>query len=94
MKLSHKNDLNILSYYQNYNKLIDKDNKLPKFIKYLQKNISCTYPILSNNSQKSYVKTVNNNSNNKTNNIPLSQKIFSYLFYGDSDYYDLPDIQK
>jgi hypothetical protein len=94
MKLSHKDDLQQLFYFQNYNKLINKENKLPNFIKYFQKNVSCTYPIISNNSQKSYIKTINDNYNNKTNNIPLSQKIFSYLFYGDSNYYDLPDIQK
>lgn len=93
MKVSHKDDIKQLSYYQDFNKYVDKENNIPKPIKYLQKNLSCTYPVFSDLTQKTNINT-SRGSSDKNVKIPLSQKIFSYLFYGDSNYYDLPDITK
>jgi ectoine hydroxylase-related dioxygenase (phytanoyl-CoA dioxygenase family) len=89
MKITHKDDLQILSYYENYNKVLDKNNDLPFYLKKIQKNISCMFPGISNLTQSENIKTSRGTVNGA--NIGLSQKIFSYLFYGNSNFYDLPN---
>lgn len=85
LKITHKDDISALSYYQNYNKIANKYNNLPDYLVNFQYNLSCLFPYFSNLSQNEYVKS----SGTK---ISLPQKIFSYLFYSDSNFYDLPDI--
>ena len=89
MKITHKDDLQVLSYYENYNKVLDKNNNLPFYLKKIQKNISCMFPGISNLTQSENIKTSRGSVNGA--NIGLSQKIFSYLFYGNSNFYDLPN---
>jgi hypothetical protein len=52
MKVSHKDDLEILSYYQNYNKVLKQENHLPSYIRKAQMNLSCMFPFVSNLTQK------------------------------------------
>lgn len=92
MKISHKDDLGILSYYQNYNKILDKKNNLSFFIKNIQKNVSCIFPIVSDLTQHENIKT---SRGTEDNNVKIShlQKIFSYLYYNDYNYFDLKNIK-
>lgn len=89
MKISHKDDLSVLSYYQNYNKVLDTENNLPFVIKHIQKNVSCMFPFISNLTQSENIRT----SRGSNNGVEIGnlQKIFSYLFYGNSKFYDLPN---
>lgn len=86
MKITHKDDLEVLSYYQNYNKVLNQDNTLPESVIRFQKNISCMFPYISNITQKEVVKTTKDSYK-----IGYFQRIFSYLFYGNSTFYDLPN---
>jgi hypothetical protein len=89
MKISHKDDLSVLSYYQNYNKVLDTENNLPFVIKHIQKNVSCMFPFISNLTQSENIRT----SRGSNNGVEIGnlQKIFSYFFYGNSNFYDLPN---
>ncbi len=89
MKISHKNDLGILSYYQKYNKILNTENKLPFIIKHIQKNFSCLFPFISNLTQNENIRT--SRGSNDGVKIGILQKIFSYFFYGNSNFYDLPN---
>lgn len=89
MKISHIDDLDSLRFYQNYNKYLDLDNKVSSVYQKIQKHFSCQFPFLSDlNQTKSIMTTQNNSSGEK---IPWTQRLFSLLFYGRSDYYDLPN---
>ena len=89
MKLTHKDDIEVLSYYQNFNKVLNKDNTLPNSVLLFQKNMSCMFPYISNLTQGENIKSARGTDNGAS--IGLAQKIFSYLFYGNSKFYDLPN---
>jgi hypothetical protein len=89
MKITHKDDLEVLSYYEDYNKVLNKDNNLPYVVKHTQKNLSCMFPFLSNLTQNENIKTSRGSDNGA--HIGVSQKLFSYFFYGDTSFYDLPN---
>jgi hypothetical protein len=89
MKLSHKEDIPILNFYQNFNKVLDQENNLPEILTHLQKRASCAMPIFSDLTQSENVRTVRGSLENV--DIGFFQKIFSFLFYGNKDYYDLPN---
>lgn len=89
MKLTHKDDIEVLSYYEDFNKVLDKDNNLPFMMKKIQKNASCMFPGISNLTQNENIKTARGSDNGA--NIGIFQKIFSYLFYGNANFYDLPN---
>lgn len=82
LKVSHKDDLEKLSFYQNYHKIINKPNTNSKISKQLQKHFSCTLPFLSDITQGSDKKYISGNIS------PLA-KMFSKLFYSDPNYYKL-----
>ena len=88
MKLIHKEDKDILDFYEKYNKKLDKDNNLPNSIINIQKHLSCQFPIVSDILQP----LVNNSIVTDKNNIPLHEKLFSNIFYGDKNYYNLSNI--
>ena len=90
MKISHRDDISTLGYYQNFNKVLNQDNTLPGFLRHVQKRGSCALPILSNLIQNEGIRTVRGNENG-TMKIGIFQKIYSYLFYGKKDFYDLPN---
>jgi len=54
-----------------------------------QKNISCMLPILSTITQGENIRSARGTENGVK--LGMFQKIFSFLFYGKSDYYDLPN---
>ena len=89
MKLTHKEDIPILSYFENFNKILNKENNIPQPILLFQKNISCMFPYISNLTQKEIIKTSGGSDNGSK--IGWMQKLFSYVFYGNSDFYDLPN---
>jgi len=90
LKVTHKDDIPYISYYEDYNKVLDKENKIPKPLRKIQKNISCTFPGFSDLTQYENIRSSRGTENGAT--IGIGQRIFSYLFYGDSNYYDLSNI--
>lgn len=89
LKITHKDDIINIPYFQNYNKILNQDNKIPKSIRKAQKRLTCAFPILSNFTQKNIIKSSRGSDNGA--NISLSQKIYSYLISGNSNFYDLPN---
>jgi len=89
MKITHKDDINALKYYQNYNKILNIDNKIPIPIVKFQKNFTCMFPFISNLTQSTNINSAQGSVNGAK--IGFFQKIFSTLFYGNSDFYDLPN---
>jgi hypothetical protein len=55
-KVTHKDDIKHIYYYQNFNKVLNKDNKLPFIIK-IQKNVYCMFPIISNLTQNDNIRS-------------------------------------
>lgn len=82
LKVSHENDLEKLSFYQNYNKVLDKRNKNSDISKRIQKHFSCRFPIMSDMTQGKEKEYINGN-------ISWVAGMFSKLFYSDKDYYKL-----
>jgi hypothetical protein len=89
LKVSHKEDIDKLQYYQNFNKILNKDNNLPVFLRKGQLQFSCMFPIISNLTQNENIRTARGSTDGVE--IGLPQKTFSYLFYGNPDFYDLPN---
>ena len=89
LKVSHKEDIDKLQYYQNFNKILNKDNNLPIFLRKGQRQFSCMFPIISNLTQNENIRTARGSTDGVE--IGLPQKTFSYLFYGNPDFYDLPN---
>jgi len=85
MKVTHKDDIPTISFYNNYNKILDENNNLPFFLRKAQRKLSCMFPIISNYTQGDIQRTAQGGE------ISISEKIFSYLFYGNSNFYKLPD---
>jgi ectoine hydroxylase-related dioxygenase (phytanoyl-CoA dioxygenase family) len=89
MKVTHKDDLDKLSYYQNFNKVLKEDNTVPRKMRQMQKNMSCMFPGISDMTQQDNIMSARGSDNGA--NIGWAQKVFSQLFYGRSDFYDLPN---
>jgi ectoine hydroxylase-related dioxygenase (phytanoyl-CoA dioxygenase family) len=89
LKVSHKDDIDKLQYYQNYNKILNKDNELPISIRKAQRNFSCMFPFLSNLTQNENIRTSRGSVEGAK--VGIFQQAFSYLFYGNKDFYDLPN---
>ena len=86
MKLTHKDDISAISFYENYNKILDEENKLPKIIRIFQRNLSCMIPFLSNIGQN----VIQTTTQDKNDNI--IKKLYSYLCYGNGEAFDLPNL--
>ena len=87
LKVTHKEDLEAISYYQNYNKILDQENNMPLFVRKVQRKLSCLTPIISNYTQNENIRS----ATIEKEQTSITQKIFSYLFYGKSDFYNLPN---
>ena len=85
-KICHYDDLNELDYYNNYNKILNEDNRYPDWIRHIQKNISCFIPGLANLSQ-GYIQSEANDSKSS-----LLSDVFAQIFYGNSKFYNLTNI--
>jgi len=84
MKISHKTDHKTLHCYQKYNKELDKKNITSKWSKYITKHVSCQFPGLGIFTQQ-YDFDVTKKANDKSS-------LFSYLLYGDSQFYNLKQL--
>jgi len=89
LKVTHKDDIPYISYYEDFHKVLNQENNIPLYLRKIQKNLSCTFPGISNWTQNENIKSARGSDNGS--NIGSGQKIFSYLFYGKSDFYDLPN---
>ena len=89
MKASHNADIEVLSYYQDFNKVLKQENTLPEFVRKGQRSLSCTFPGISNLTQTDNIQSSRGTANGAV--ISWPQRVFSYLFYGKSDFYDLPN---
>jgi len=89
MKISHRDDLGVLSYYQDFNKVLNKENTNPKWVRKIQHGLSCRFPIVSDMTQRENIKSARGTDEGAT--ISMGQKLFSYVFYGRSDFYNLPN---
>ena len=83
MKITHNADVEILDYYEDYNKVLNQPNHLPKSMVKFQRDVSCMFPIVSTLTQNDAMKQ----STLKTQSH--ISKAFSYVFYGNSDFYNL-----
>ena len=86
MKITHKDDIEAISFYENYNKILNEENKLPRSIRKFQRNLSCLFPFISNLGQSTIQTTTQEENNN------FLKKAYSYLFYGNDKVFDLPNI--
>lgn len=82
MKVTHKNDIENISYYENYNRVLNENDNMPIYLKTLQRNFSCIFPFISDYTQDDVKKSV------YTNLTPL-QKLYSFVLHGNSNFYDL-----
>jgi hypothetical protein len=89
MKVTHKEDIDTLSYYEDFNKVLNQDNTLPKGLLRFQKNVSCMFPYISNLTQSENISSARGSDNGAK--VGYFQKLFSYFFYGNSNFYDLPN---
>lgn len=89
MKITHKEDLGAIDFYNNYNKILNENNNMPFYVRKMQQKISCMFPILSNYTQNE-IQTTSEQAKT-TKDISTIQKIYSYLVYGNSNFYNLPN---
>jgi len=89
LKVTHKDDIPYIFYYENFHKVLNQENTIPIFLRKIQRNISCTFPGISNWTQNENIQSSRGTDNGAK--ISLGQKMFSYIFYGNSDFYDLPN---
>jgi len=89
MKITHKDDLQALSYYQNFHKVANKQSHVPKYMQKIQRSLSCTFPVVSDMTQTTNINSARGSDNGSA--ITPHQKVFSFIFYGNSDFYDLPN---
>jgi len=89
MKISHQEDIEVLGYYQNFHKVLNQKNTIPHFLRNIQKRGSCALPIISNYTQKENIRSSRGSDNGI--DVGIFQQIFSYIFYGNKNFYDLPN---
>ena len=89
MKISHRDDIELLGYYQDFHKVLNKENTIPHFLRDIQKRASCALPIVSNYTQNENIRSSRGSDNGV--DVGIFQQIFSYIFYGNKKFYDLPN---
>lgn len=89
LKVSHKDDLGVLGYYQHFNKVLNKENTHPRIVREVQRHVSCMVPYFSNVTQGENIRTARGTDEGV--DVGWRQKMFSYMFYGNKDFYDLPN---
>lgn len=87
MKITHKDDIKYIPYYNNYNKVLNEDNNLPIYLRKAQQKLSCTFPFISSYTKEGIKQ--NSEALKDGNESTLSQKMFSYLFHGNANFYNL-----
>jgi len=89
MKITHKDDIPVMEYYNNYNKILNEDNNMPFYVRKMQQKLSCMFPVLSNYTQKEIQTSSEQSKTGK--DAGIIQKIYSYVMYGNSNFYNLPN---
>jgi hypothetical protein len=89
MKITHKDDIPVMDYYNNYNKILNEDNNMPFYVRKMQQKLSCMFPVLSNYTQKEIQTSSEQAKTSK--DISIIQKLYSYVMYGNSNFYNLPN---
>jgi hypothetical protein len=89
LKVTHHDDIPKIAYYQNFNKVLQTDNQLPVEVRAFQRNVSCMFPGFSDITQSENIRTARGSDDGV--DVGYIQKVFSYLFYGNQDFYDLPN---
>lgn len=89
MKISHPDDLATLAYYQKYNKVLNKENTNPLIVRQIQHGASCAFPFVADLTHREIIRTARGSVEGAE--ISTVQKWFSWLFYGRTDFYDLPN---
>jgi len=89
MKITHKDDIPVMEYYNNYNKILNEDNNMPFYVRKMQQKLSCMFPVLSNYTQKEIQSSSSESKTGK--DAGIIQKIYSYVMYGNSNFYNLPN---
>lgn len=89
LKVTHKDDISKITYYEDFNKVLNQENTNPLYLRKFQRNISCMFPGFSNLTQTENIRSARGSDNGV--DIGYGQQIFSYLFYGNKDFYDLPN---
>ena len=89
MKITHKDDLETLGYYQDFNKVLDKPNTVPVYLRKIQNKLSCALPMVSDLTQNTNIDSARGSDNGAK--IGFLQRMFSYVFYGNEKFYDLPN---
>ena len=87
MKITHKDDIKSIMYYNNYNKVLNEDNNLPYYLIKAQQKLSCMFPFISSYTKEGIKK--NSEAMKNGDETTVSQKIFSYFFHGNSNFYNL-----
>jgi len=84
MKVTHQDDRETIKYYENYNKVADHDNPLPEFIRGIHQKASCAFPFVADMVQDEVKQSY-------TGRVSDGQRVYSQLFYGNQDFYNLKD---
>jgi len=87
MKITHKDDIEELSYFTNYRKVLNQSNDIPFYLKKIQQNIICSFPILSDLTYNLQKKT-NLSIDKKNSSINFFTKLYLYLFYSKTNFYN------
>lgn len=82
MKLSHYDDIDNIKIYEQYNKTLNKDTKIPQSVVAFQKHMSCQLPVMAD-----LTTTAKNAETEST-----FSSMFSQVFYGDSNFYTLDNV--
>ena len=90
MKFTHRDDIEKIAYYENFHKILNTEAKLPTWLRKVHQSISCTFPILSDWTQGENIRTARGTDNGV--DIGWGQRAFSSVFYGNANFYDLPNI--
>jgi ectoine hydroxylase-related dioxygenase (phytanoyl-CoA dioxygenase family) len=78
MKITHRDDVKALDYFQNYNKKLESENENPEIFTVVHKHMSCQVPVVGDMFKSEAAKPI--------------EKMFSKLFYGNENFYDLSTI--
>jgi ectoine hydroxylase-related dioxygenase (phytanoyl-CoA dioxygenase family) len=89
MKVTHRDDRDKIAYYENFNKLLKEDNQVPKRVRRMQRDLSCMFPMVSDMTQREIIRTSRGSVDGVDVGYP--QKVFAWMFYGNKDFYDLPN---
>jgi len=89
LKVTHREDIKHILYYEDFNKVLNQENELPLVLRKAQRSLSCTFPGISDLTQGENIRTARGSDNGVT--IGPGLQWFSYLFYGNKDFYNLPN---